>query len=210
VDITVTDSNRALSRIGVSRAFRPGSRFRLVVPVAAAIAAATTGYLAFAGNSTPAAKYGQRPSWLPTAKIPVGRLVTASAARPWLAVEGDTVAVHLAHGRVHAMTVGPTVPEEGQFPVPETTPCTFAVTFTAASGTVPINPKAFTIADELGHIHRTTVTRIGGGKPPAQVLPGQTIALVVRDVLPTGDGALRWTPQGTTPVVSWDFDVEID
>lgn len=194
----------------MSRAFGPGSRLRLIVPVVAAVALAAAGYFAFAGNSTPAAKYGQIPSWLPTAKIPVGRLVTASAARPWLAVQGDTVVVRLARGRVHALTVGPTVPEEGQFPVPKTTPCSFLMTFTAASGTVPINPKAFTIADELGHIHRPTVTRIGGGRPPAQVLPGHTVTLAVRAVLPTGDGALRWAPQGTTPVVSWDFDVEID
>ena len=191
------------------RAFGPGALLRLAL-TAAAIVVAAAGYLTFARNSSPAAKYGQLPSWLPRATIPVGRLVTASASRPSIAVQGDTVAVHLAHGRVRALTVGPAVPEEGQFPVPETTECTFVVTFTAASGAVPIDPKAFTIADELGHIHRPTVTRMGGGAPPSHVLPGQATTLVVRDVLPTGDGALRWTPQGTRPIVSWDFDVEID
>jgi hypothetical protein len=32
----------------------------------------------------------------------------------------------------------------------------------------------------------------------------------VSDALPTGNGRLRWAPVGVKPVVSWDFDVEID
>jgi hypothetical protein len=42
------------------------------------------------------------------------------------------------------------------------------------------------------------------------VAPGQTVSLTVSDVLPTGNGRLRWTPTGAKPTVSWDFDVEID
>jgi hypothetical protein len=196
----------------VSRAFGPGARLSpAVVGAAIAVAVAVVAYVAFAGGSTPAAaNYGQLPSWLPKPTIPVNRLVTASAARPWLAIQGDTVEVRLAHGRVHVLTVGPAVPEEGRFPVPETTPCGFVVTFTDASGMVPISAKAFTIVDEQGHIHRPTVTRMGGGALPAQVLPGQSVVLAVKGVLPTGNGDLRWAPRGTTPIVSWDFDVEID
>ena len=67
------------------------------------------------------------------------------------------------------------VPEEGKFPVPPTTRCTF----TAASGAVPLAERAFTILDERGR-------------------------------LPTGNGRLRWAPTGAKPIVSWDFDVEID
>jgi hypothetical protein len=36
------------------------------------------------------------------------------------------------------------------------------------------------------------------------------VSLTVSDVLPTGNCRLRWAPEGTTPIVSWDFDVEID
>lgn len=154
--------------------------------------------------------YGKIPTWLPKASVPVGRTVGASAAHPWLAVEGDTVSVHLTRGRVLATTVGPAVPEEGRFPVPATSPCTFIVTLTAASGAVPLSPTAFTITDELGHLHHPRVTLRGGGTLPARVPPGRTVSLTVRDVLPTGNGRLRWAPQGTAPIVSWDFDVEID
>ncbi len=201
------------SSADVSRAFGPGSRIRLLAAgaiAAVAVAAGLGAYIAFRNDSSPASTYGQIPSWLPKATIPVDRIVTASAAHPWLAVQGDTVSVRLARGRVLATTVGPAVPEEGQFPVPKTTLCTFTVTFSSASGSVPIRPSAFTILDELGHIHHPTVTRGGGGAPPSHVSPGHTVTLTVRDVLPTGDGHLRWAPEDAAPIVSWDFDVEID
>jgi hypothetical protein len=49
-----------------------------------------------------------------------------------------------------------------------------------------------------------------GGAPPKSVASGKTVSLTVRDVLPTGDGALTWSPRGGRPIASWDFDVEID
>jgi len=104
-------------------------------------------------------------------------------------------------------TVGPEVPEEGQFPVP---PCTFEVTITRVSASVPVAAGDFTIVDELGQLHQPQVTTITGGPPPASATPGRTLALTVQDVLPTGSGTLRWAPGGGRPVVSWDFDVEID
>ena len=156
------------------------------------------------------ASYGQIPAWLPRAAVAVGRTVEASAAHPWLAIEGDTVSVHLAHARVMATTVGPAVPEDGAFPVPATSPCAFTVTLTAASGAVPLSPHAFTIRDELGQLHHPRVTDVGGGALPALVARGRTVRLSVTAVLPTGTGRLQWAPAGPTPIVAWDFDVEID
>ena len=206
---------------GGSRAFGPGSRrvlglgaVALVVALAVSAAVVLIRPGGSAAGASPAdrstAKYGQIPAWLPKAAVPVGRTVAASAAHPWLAIEGDTVSVHLAHGRVMATTVGPAVPEEGAFPVPATTPCAFTVTLTTASGAVPVSPRAFTILDELGYLHRPRVTAAGGGSPPARVARGRTVTLSVTAVLPTGNGRLRWAPAGATPIVSWDFDVEID
>ena len=160
--------------------------------------------------NAPSVKYGQIPSWLPKPKVRVGRTAVATAARPWLAIQGDTVSVRVRHGQVLATAVGPAVPEEGRFPVPATTPCTFTVTFTAAAGAVPLSPKAFTITDEYGHVHHPRVTSEGGGAPPQRVAAGTTVSLTVNGVLPPGNGRLRWAPQRATPIVSWDFDVEID
>jgi hypothetical protein len=156
------------------------------------------------------ARYGGLPSWLPKTQIATGRVVSASAAHPWLAIEGDTVSVHLARGQVLATTVGPAVPATGLSPVPPTTPCTFTITLGRAAGTVPIRPGDFTIIDELGQLHHPRVTAQGGGPLPPAAAPGRTVTLIVHDVLPVGAGTLRWAPATTKPVVSWDFDVEID
>jgi len=195
-----------------SRAFGSGSR-RLAL-LAAAVAIATGGAVAgvlLTRSGRPAAGgYGQIPSWLPQPKTPVGRIVSASPAHPWLAIEGDSVSVRFARGRVLATAVGPQVPEEGRFPVPATSPCTFVVTFARTSGTVPLRSSSFTILDEDGRLHRPRVTVLGGGALPARLPAGKTISVKVSSVLPTGSGDLRWAPGGRKPVVSWDFDVEID
>lgn len=118
--------------------------------------------------------------------------------------------VVLGNARVDVTTVGPQVPEEGQFPVPATSPCAFDVTFARASAPIALRGADFTVLDELGHLHLLRITRLGGGPAPATIRPGQTITLVMRTVLPTGSGTLRWSPRSPRPVASWDFDVEID
>jgi len=177
----------------------------------AVIAAAAGVYLAQSAAGSPAAAtYGGLPSWLPTPAIPVGRIVQASPAHPWLAIEGDTVRVQLAHGQTLATAAGPAVPEEGAFPVPASISCTFTVTFASVSGAIPLRPAAFTILDELGHLHHPQVAAQGGGPVPADATAGKTATLTITAELPTGSGTLQWAPQGGRPVVSWDFDVEID
>lgn len=201
-----------------SRVSGPGSHGtgRLLAAGTALVLAVLAGWLLSRPDGpTPravqsASRYGGLPTWLPKSAIPVGRTVKASAAHPWLAVEGDTVSVSLTHGHVLATAVGPAVPEEGQFPVPATTRCTFTITFARPSGTVPLRPSAFTIVDELGHLHHPQVKRHGGDSAPTGLSSGRTVTLTVISRLPTGSGQLRWAPQGTRPIVSWDFDVEID
>jgi hypothetical protein len=136
--------------------------------------------------------------------------VHATAAHPRLAIEGDAVSVGLAHGRVLVTAVGPRVPEDGAFPVPATSPCSFTVRLADAGGVVPFSARAFTIVDELGHVHHPRVSLAGGGALPSGVEPGRRLTLTISDVLPTGNGQLRWAPVAATPIVSWDFDVEID
>jgi hypothetical protein len=172
--------------------------------------AGTSPSSAAASTTTTTAKYGGLPSWLPKAKTAVNRVVTATAAHPALAIQGDTVSVDLSGGRVLTTAVGPETPEQGRFPVPASSPCTFIVTFAHASGAIPLNARAFTFIDERGHVRHPRVTAMGGGAPPAKILPGRPVSLKVYDVLPTGDGGLTWAPDGGRPIASWDFDVEID
>ena len=155
--------------------------------------------------------YGYIPAWLGTPKVPVGRVVTATTTHPWLAVQGDTVRVELPKARLLATVVGPAVPEEGNVPVPETSPCTFTVTLTSASAPIPIRPTQFAAIDERGTIHTLKMQSLDGGPPPSQVTPRTTVRLKMSAVLPTGEGRLMWAPlKGVRPPVQWDFDVEID
>jgi hypothetical protein len=163
-----------------------------------------------AGHAAGDGRYGGIPSWLPRARVPVNRVVTASATHRRLAIEGDTVRVLLSRGRVLATVVGPAVPHEGRFPVPSTTPCRFTMTFATPAGQVPLDASAFTITDEFGHLHHPRVTLLGGGTPPSHVTAGHRVLLSVSAVLPVGNGRLSWAPAGRRPLASWDFDVEID
>ncbi len=155
-------------------------------------------------------QYGYIPSWIPQSTIPVSRIVTASAAHPSLAIQGDTVRVELPRGQVLATVSGPNTPEQGRFPIPRTTSCTFMASFTGARGVVPLDPSGFTTFDEEGHFHSLEVKVVGGGPVPARVAPGHTLTLTMHAVLPTGQGRLIWAPAAGQPIVEWDFDVEID
>jgi hypothetical protein len=188
------------------------ARCRLIGAAATAIVSVCAALLvvAPAAAATGAGGYGSLPKWLPKATVQVGRVVSASPAHPWLAIEGDTVRADLPTGRTLVTAVGPSVPEEGAFPVPANSPCSFTITFTRASGSVPLAAGAFTITDELGHVHHPKVALEGDGGLPRRVSPGQPVTLTVSDVLPTGNGTLHWAPTGHDALVSWDFDVEID
>ena len=183
-----------------------GAAAALVVTVAVSV-----GFVVTQSAGSPSRGHNALPSWLPKSTIPVGRVVTASAAHPWLAIEGDTVLVRLSKAHALVTVVGPAVPEEGQFPLPETTPCTFTVSIIKVTGTIPIAADAFSITDENGRVHRPQLSASGGSQSPTQkVTANHSVTLTLQSVLPTGNGTLQWAPGGGKPIVSWDFSVEID
>jgi len=191
--------------IGAYAVLRPAAR--TAAPAAAApVAASPTASGASNANNT----YGTLPSWLPKTAVPVGRTVQASAAHPWVGIEGDTVVVHLAGHTLDATLVGPQVPEEGHFPLPKTTPCTFYLTLSHASGAIPITAADLIIFDEQGHRYAPVVRARSGGAAPTHIGPGQTLTLQLDTVLPTGSGEVVWTSNGATPIVSYEFVTEID
>jgi hypothetical protein len=208
---TVQDRSRA-ERRGSDRSPR-SRRTRSALAVVAVVAAAVVVVVILTtegGGAKPAAKYGGLPSWLPKTTARTDHLVTATAAHPKLAVEGDTVRVALAHGQADTTIVGPQVPEEGKFPVPATSRCSFTVTLTRVSGDVPLRAGDFTILAENSHLYHPLVSGPHGEPVPSVVKPGQTVMLTIEAVLPTGGGQVRWKPQSGPPISSWDFDVEID
>jgi hypothetical protein len=143
---------------------------------------------------------------------PDPRSVDASPGHPSLAIEGDTVSVAMPGGRVLATAVGPAVPARlaAALPAPADAPCTFTVTLRGASGSVPISASAFTIVDEHGRLERPTVRMLGGRARPARLSAGRALTLTASAVLPVGGGRLIWAPASSRPLVSWEFDVELD
>ena len=115
----------------------------------------------------------------------------------------------LARAHVLATAVGQAVPEEGHFPVPPATRCTFTFTLARASGTVPLSAAAYTIVDEFGHLLHPRVTAQGGG-PASRVTPGQTVTLTMKAGCPPAPASCAGLPAEPSLIVSWDFDVEID
>jgi hypothetical protein len=155
-------------------------------------------------------KYGGLPAWLPHPNVKTGRVLNASLAHPALSVQGEAISVSLSGGHLLATAVGPEVPEEGRFPVPEVTPTSFIVTFASARGTIPLRASDFQLVDEQGKVHRPSMTALDGGVPPSTVRPGKPVSVKLHDILPTGDGGLSWIPDGRRPIATWDFTVEID
>jgi len=196
------DGHRPSSSAGAGTGVHAGG-----VPAADAADRSPAHAPATAGSS---AKYGGLPSWLPKPRVHINRLLAASVGHPALSIQGETIAVDLPGGHVLATAAGPEVPEEGRFPVPATSPCTFIVTFASGSGTIPLDPAAFTLVDDLGHVHHPRVTALHGGPLPGSVPREKSVSLKLYDVLPTGDGALEWAPHGGRALVGWDYTVEID
>jgi len=128
------------------------------------------------------ATYGGIPSWIPTPKTSAGRVVIASPARPWLAAEGDTVSVRLARGQVMATAVGPAVPEEGQFPVPPTTPCMFTVTLVRQPTTDVI---------DLDRVDATNVGRLLAASGTSGIIDVHMATLSAKEFLEDG-GSPGW------------------
>jgi hypothetical protein len=213
-------SEAAPASHGGGRAFGLAPRLSgraIGVVVALAALAAVGGVLLGSQDGSPAAgpshsqaRYGGLPSWLPKPKLAVNRVVDASYRHPVLAIQGDAVSVEANYGQVLATAVGPEVPEEGHYPVPAASPCTFIVTFTGASRAFALDAKAFTLIDEVDHVFHPRLTAIDGGPAPRSVPAHKTVSLKVHAVLPTGDGGLRWAPGTTHPIVTWDFEVEVD
>jgi hypothetical protein len=170
-----------------------GRASRLAIAGLLAVAASVGIYLAVPSSGSSASAYGTLPSWLPTATIPVGRVVTASPGHPALAIEGDTVRVVLPHGSALATLVGPQVPPF-KIPIPQTVKTTFILTLGHVTGTVP--DSGLILLDAAGHAYRPVITR-----------HGDTLTLTA--VMATGSGQLRWAPAGKV-VVSWEFSVEVD
>jgi hypothetical protein len=196
------------SERGEGRISRFGPRLlRLTVPLILS-AGALTGCGTASAHSSPHQNntYGAPPSWLPKSTVPVDRIVVARPGDPQLGIEGDTFRAILPHGQTLITVAGPEVPPFVA-PPPPTTSATFTISLSHTSGSVPIRPRDFELVDGNRQLFRPQA--FSGSHPPAEAPPGRTISFQVTEVMATGAGSIRWSPDGAA-MASWDFTVEND
>jgi hypothetical protein len=161
-----------------------------------------------AARATPLGSY---PSFLPKDTLNQGTdtMLTGTAARPALTSQGDVVKVRTGHWSVLITVTGPQVPGEGLPFQASADTCTWTVTMSGATGTVPIAAGGFTAIDDQGNVYKPAFVK-GQPRPPAELKPGQQVKFELRAVEATGEGLMRWAPDGTHIVAKWDFVVEND
>ncbi len=156
-------------------------------------------------------RYGSIPAYLRNRQTaPADQILSATAAHPAIAIQGNAVVLHLAHGSALATAVGPDVPDRIQGSADLHTPATWELTFADVRGTVPISPSRFTITDEQGMLRLPHVSVVGGAPLPKVVPAGRPFTLRLTTVVSIGDGKLRYAPAGGPWLAEWDFDVETD
>jgi hypothetical protein len=78
-----------------------------------------------------------------------------------------------------------------------------------ATGPVPVSAADFTSIDDENNVYRPYFVA-GQPEPPPVLRPGQKISFELRAVEATGEGLMRWAPDGRNIVAKWDFVVEND
>jgi len=196
-----------------------------MIPIArrerlAALAGAMVALVTLAGCGSSAAgqpagandtHFGGYPTWLPSSTLNYhsDTVLTGTVQRPALTNEGDAVEVKTPQWSVLVTVAGPEVPGEGlPYQAPADT-CTWIVTMSGATGPAPISTADFTSIDDLGHVYRPYFVP-GQPTPPPVLRPGQKVSFELRVVEATGEGLMRWAPDGRNIVAKWDFVVEND
>jgi hypothetical protein len=199
-------------RRGVTRlAWRPGVVLAVAGAMVLLLAGCTVGSGATSAHKAKesSSTYGSLPNFLPPQTVKADSVLIGTIAEPALTTEGDSVKVVRGSSAVLATVSGPEVPGEGLPVQTEATTCTWTVTITAGNAPVPIAVADFNSIDHLGAVYRPTFVA-GQPKPPAVLEPHATTTFELRAVMVTGEGLMRWAPDGQHIVASWDFEVEND
>jgi hypothetical protein len=151
------------------------------------------------------------PAFLPTKTLNANDdgVLTGTAAKPALTVEGEGVEVKTTGWSVRVVVSGPVVPGEGLPYQPADTTCTWTVTMSNATGRVPISLADFNSIDHLGQIYHLTFVQ-DQPRPPSTLRPGRTISFEVRAYEAVGEGLMRWAPVDQKILAMWDYEVEND
>ncbi|SER66719.1 hypothetical protein SAMN05443377_10583 [Propionibacterium cyclohexanicum] len=149
------------------------------------------------------------PSYLPSGSTG-NQLIAGTAATPAVSMQGVAVRVVLKdNSSVVTNVVGPDVDRTSGDPEASSVDCGFTLSFQQASAPIPLDLATVTATDDAGGIHHLELAP-GQGAPPATINPGQTLTVKVHAWLPSGEGLIRWAPDGRHVAAVWDYIAEID
>ena len=195
------------------RAVKPGlGRGSLAVAAGALVLALVSACGSHPHNPYAGGKFAPEfPSFLPAKTLNANddRVLTGTAAKPALTVEGEGVEVETPGWSVRVVVSGPVVPGEGLPYQPPKTTCTWTVTMSGATGRVPIALADFNSVDHLGQIYHLTFVQ-GQPVPPATLSPGGKVSFQLRSYEAVGEGVMRWAPVNREITAMWDYEVEND
>jgi hypothetical protein len=83
---------------------------------------------------------------------------------------------------------------------------TFTVVLSDASAPVDLTKAHFDVLDHTGAVHELTPAQT----IPATVQPGTTTTLRLAATVPSGEGMLRYAPDGSSTAAAWDYVAETD
>jgi hypothetical protein len=150
-------------------------------------------------------------SFLPKQQLdhPADLTISGSVAHPGLTVSGGFIRVTTPTFSALAVVNGPVVPGEGLPVIQGYTTCTWTISLSHVRGTVPVSVADF---DTIDHTQRVYTLALAPGQPPlpATLRTGKSLTFKVRAVTPTGEGLMRWAPDGNSIVAKWDYQVEND
>jgi hypothetical protein len=151
------------------------------------------------------------PTYLPSSTLHYhsDAVLTGTVQRPALTNEGDYVRVKTPRWSVLMTVTGPQVPGEGLPYQASSDTCTWVVTMSGATAPVPVSVADFSSIDDANNVYRPYFVT-GQPKPPPVLRPGQKISFELRAVEATGEGLMRWAPDGHNIVAKWDYVVEND
>jgi hypothetical protein len=189
----------------------PSSMRRVLFCGVALVMLAIMGWGIHALVAKPGLNLADPQSWLPKQQLdhPIDQTISGSVAHPGLTVNGGYVQVRTPTFSALAVVNGPVVPGEGLPVVQQYTTCTWTISISHVKGSVPISLADWDSIDHLQTVYKLIL--VPGQKPlPAALHTGQSLSFKVRAVMPTGEGLMRWAPNGNNIVAKWDYQVEND
>ncbi len=148
---------------------------------------------------------GDWPTFLPTPSAE--GVAHGSPSNPAMSFAGSPVIVTLDGAEITVNVEGPSYPADTKLG-DDRVACTFTVTLRSASTDLDLRAARFDLLDHSGAVH--PLKSIKGTSIPRTLRPGQTVQVRLTTTVPSGEGFVRFYPEGSEATAGWDYVAETD